>query len=67
MAKIIRDETSKTHLRNHGNPALALCGATIGINYSIADSDLECKECADTVLHAIELTTKAERREWRKL
>ena len=66
MAKVIRDETSMTHLRGK-LVTQTLCGVIVGTNYKIASADLECKECAQIALTAIELSTKAERRDWRKL
>lgn len=62
MAKILTTPDGVTHLR--GKTGTTLCG-----EYSNAPTDgaLTCPECAAIALQAIELSTKAERREWRKL
>lgn len=64
MAKVLIDVELVSHLRNHlGKP---LCGSTEHTD-DVSDGDVTCKECAKAALDAIEGTTKAERREWRKL
>ena len=44
----------------------SLCGEPTNTD-RITDGELTCAACAQIVLKAIELTTKVERREWRKL
>lgn len=64
MAKVIKAiDTDVTHLRGKSD---SLCGEPTGTDIVI-DSSLTCTECARIALQAIELTTKVERREWRKL
>lgn len=62
MVKVIVDEDGITHLR--GNEGFGLC-----ITQAIGEADgvLACGYCAKIALKAIEASTKAERREWRKL
>lgn len=63
MAKVLTNDTGHTHLRS--DDKLALCGASTGPD--VIDADLTCTLCARIALLAIETSTKAERREWRKL
>ena len=64
MAKVIKAiDNGITHLRGKND---SLCGELTGTD-QVIDSPLTCKECARIALQAIELTTKTERREWRKL
>jgi len=63
MAKIMIDDQGMTHLRGHGEQSL--CREMVGER--VSDGVLTCPDCARTALKAIELSTKAERREWRKL
>jgi len=65
MAKVLENiEGEITHLR--GEDGKALCGEEDVVD-TAEDGVLTCPECAAIALHAIELSTKAERREWRKL
>lgn len=64
MAKVLTDETGVTHLRGHN---LALCGVHVRAPAGVTDGTLTCPECAKIALRAVELVTKAEKREWRKL
>lgn len=63
MAKVLIDDDCVTHLRGKAGP---LCGAVV-FSDEVKDADMTCKACADVALNAIELTTKSERREWRRL
>ena len=63
MAKVLTDEGGTTHLR--GMDGTTLCGKAIGS--SVTDDTLTCPDCAEAALLAVELVTKAEKREWRKL
>lgn len=63
MAKTLCDDDCVTHLRGKVG---TLCGAVV-FGDEIRDDAMTCKACADIALNAIELTTKSERREWRKL
>jgi len=65
MAKVLTDDKGITHLRG-GNGIHTLCGAP-AINALVDDGALTCPECAKIALQAVELVTKAEKREWRKL
>lgn len=62
MAKVLTDGSGVTHLRGHN---LALCG--VHTDGAVTDGTLTCPECAAIALRAVELVTKAEKREWRKL
>ena len=65
MAKIIKSDSSEfTHLRGVHN--ITLCG-TITANRTEEEGELTCPQCAKIALHAIELSTKTERKEWREL
>jgi len=63
MAKVITDKEGMTHLRGHGDQSL--CREMTGT--VVTEGVLTCPDCARTAMRAIELSTKAERREWRKL
>lgn len=63
MAKLLTDNRGVTHLRS--SLAFSLCGASV--EPELTEGTLTCPVCAKQVLIAIELSTKAERREWRKL
>lgn len=65
MAKIIYDAKGMAHLRST-TPGEALCGAKDGGNGE-SENDMTCPECAKIALHAMELVTRAEKRDWRKL
>ena len=65
MAKVLTDEGGTTHLRAD-NIGTTLCGDTVS-NKGVTDGELTCPICAQTALLAVELVTKAEKREWRKL
>lgn len=64
MAKVLKDDDMVTHLR--GPNAGTLCG-TVVFSDDVENKSMTCKDCGAAALKAIELTTKAERREWRKL
>ena len=64
MAKVITSTDGVTHLRGKGDSTL--CGAEVK-SLGETDGDLTCPHCAKVALHAMELVTKAEKREWRKL
>jgi hypothetical protein len=64
MAKVLTDSEGVTHLRNIAEGAL--CGGSID-NATVTDGVLTCPTCAKIALHAVELVTKAEKREWRQL
>ena len=63
MAKLCNSSDDNTHLRRpDGN---TLCGKeNLGGEH---EGELTCPECAQTALCSMELVTKAEKREWRKL
>ena len=63
MAHTLCDDDCVTHLRGTTG---TLCGVVV-FSDEVRDAVMTCKACATLVLNAIELTTKAERREWRKL
>lgn len=63
MAKVIKLQDGN-HLR--GSNGATLCGI-VETPIGFIDSELTCAKCANLALTAIELTTKVERREWRKL
>ncbi len=65
MAKVLTDENGDTHLRG-SDDSIALCGDVFP-NSGAADGTLICSKCAAIALRAVELVTKAEKREWRKL
>ena len=62
MAKVLTDCEGVTHLR--GREGTTLCGHANGKE---SEGTLTCSECAEIALRAVELVTKAEKREWRKL
>lgn len=64
MAKILQDDDMIGHLR--GPKTGTLCGAVV-FSDATQDGDMTCQDCANIIFEAIELTTKAERREWRRL
>lgn len=65
MAKVLTDETGITHLRGDTD---TLCDSQESLaNSSVTEGVLTCPECARIALQAVELVTKAEKREWRKL
>lgn len=64
MAKLLTGEDGNTHLRGATG---TLCGALETKLRQEQDGTLTCPECAAIALAAIELSTKSERREWRKL
>ena len=65
MAKVLTDKDGVTHLRadSAGN---ALCTADTEGSL-VTDGELTCPDCAKIALLAVELVTKSEKREWRKL
>jgi len=65
MAKVLTDDGGTTHLRAD-KIGTALCGNPIS-NKGVTDGELTCPICAQIALLAVELVTKAEKREWRKL
>lgn len=66
MAKVIkRADDGITHLRGV-SASSALCGAVVS-DSTVTDDVMCCPECARIALQAIEMSTKAERRDWRKL
>jgi len=65
MAKVLTDEGGTTHLRAD-EQGTTLCGDTVS-SKGVSDGELTCPECAKAALLAVELVTKAEKREWRKL
>ena len=65
MAKVLTDNEGVTHLRADAN-GTTLCGAS-GDDSLVTDGELTCPACAKAALLAVELVTKAEKREWRKL
>ena len=64
MAKVITGVDGITHLRGQGG---TLCGAAKALDTEVHDGVLTCPQCAKIALDAVELVTKAEKREWRKL
>ena len=63
MAKVLTTDDCVTHLRGAKG---TLCGK-VDVSDSVHDDVLTCPDCAKTALLAVELVTKAEKREWRKL
>ena len=63
MAKTLADDDCVTHLRGKVG---TLCGVVV-YSDEVRDDAMTCKDCAEIALQAIELTTKSERRLWRKL
>lgn len=63
MAKVLTDKEGITHLRGDDG---SLCGLTTA-DKAVTDGILTCPKCAEIALLAVELVTKAEKREWRKL
>ncbi len=66
MAKVLTDDEGITHLRgiDGGKDTLCLREAA---SSGVTDGVLTCPACAKIALNAVELVTKAEKREWRKL
>jgi hypothetical protein len=64
MAKVLTTKDGVTHLR--GKPFETLCGDDVK-TFVTTDGVLTCPDCAAIALGAVELVTKAEKREWRKL
>ena len=65
MAKVLTESgLGTTHLRGVTDEA-TLCG--VETDSRVSDGELTCPECAAIALRAVELVTKAEKREWRKL
>ena len=64
MAKVT-DIEGITHL--NGDVLTTLCGEFSANADKRISADLTCPKCARMVLTAIELSTKVERRAWRKL
>ncbi len=65
MAKVLTTPDGITHLRGVGN-RVTLCGKAVDKEGAV-DGTLTCPECAKIALLAVELVTKAEKREWRQL
>jgi len=65
MAKLRTGVDGVTHLRKLDGGTL--CGAANMLDSGETEGTLTCPECAKIALHAVELVTKAEKREWRKL
>ncbi len=65
MAKVLTDEAGVTHLRGDNSNG-TLCGDSLSTG-TVTDGELTCPQCAAVALLAVELVTKAEKREWRKL
>ena len=68
MAKVLTDIEDVTHLR--GVDGTTLCGESVDgkiLGGAVTDGTLTCPKCAAIALKAVELVTKAEKREWRKL
>lgn len=64
MAKVLTGVDKLEHLRG---AAGTLCGAMTEENIHVHDGVLTCTDCAKIALDAVELVTKAEKREWRQL
>lgn len=64
MAKVLKDDDCVTHLR--GPKTGTLCGAVV-YSDDVTDAAMTCKACGEAALKAIELSTKDERRQWRRL
>ena len=64
MAKVIKGVDGTHHLRGKEG---TLCGEMAADGAGVEDGILACKHCAEIALAAVELVTKAEKREWRKL
>jgi hypothetical protein len=65
LAKLVTGVDGVTHLR-HSNGG-CLCGSSQKLDSGETEGTLTCPECAKVALHAVELVTKAEKREWRQL
>jgi hypothetical protein len=63
LAKVLTDADGITHLRGTSSP---LCGH-LCITNAESEGVMTCPHCAAIALRAMELVTKAEKREWRKL
>ncbi len=68
MARLLTDpdDEYETHLRHSKYQHKALCGAE-STGWGRSEGTLSCHECAEMALHAIETSTKQERRMWREL
>ncbi len=64
MAKVLKNNDGVTHLRGDCD---TLCGTALSTINNDVDGTLTCPDCAAIALRAIETSTKAERKEWRKL
>jgi hypothetical protein len=64
LAKLLTGMDKLEHLRGACG---TLCGAMTAENITVHDGVLTCPDCAKIALDAVELVTKAEKREWRKL
>ena len=64
MAKVLTGTDDVNHLR--GADGMTLCGIARA-GQGAVDGELNCPKCAKVALLAVELVTKAEKREWRKL
>lgn len=67
MAQVIKDDEGVNHLRGNASDVETLCGATSEKLSPVTEGTLTCPQCAQIALNAIQLSTKAERKEWRKL
>ena len=66
MAKVIISTVDGlAHL--HTNKDRLLCDPERDCESPVTDGKLTCPECAAIALAAVELVTKAEKREWRQL
>ena len=63
MTKVLKDCDDITHLRGADS---ALCGIEIE-DSAVYNGELMCPACAKIAFQIIDLSTKAERREWRRL
>jgi len=64
LAKVLTSDNDINHLR--GADGMTLCGIPRA-GQGAVDGVMSCPECAKIALNAVELVTKAEKREWRKL
>jgi hypothetical protein len=65
MARVLTGVDGVKHLRK--DAVLTLCGAAKALDIGVTEDALTCPECAKVALLAVELVTKVEKREWRKL
>ena len=65
MAQVTETHAGETHLS--GEADTTLCGEFSAMADKRIEAPLTCAKCADMALRAIHLSTKAERKEWRKL